>query len=238
VNLTRKLFLVTFALIALGAGVAYAASAPSIPNGDFEKGNLSGWKTGDTAGNNPWFVYTASQRGKGDVPSDIPKPRGKYSAGVQQFSSPGVNYLTRVLKVPADATTLKMNYFWNNYSSRAPGRAPRSASAAGDGGAPVWTFPGTWSVGGGLGTIQYLTLDLLKSSASPRTTSKSAILKTIFRPKAGVTPAVSGWRSGSVDVSRFRGKKIKLRYIVGVNYAPMPIGFDDLKFVAADAPTG
>jgi len=226
VNRTRKLFLVTFALIALGAGVAYAASAPSIPNGDFEKGNLSGWKTGDTAGDNPWFVYTASQRGKGDVPSDIPKPRGKYSAGVQQFSSPGVNYLTRVLKVPADATTLKMNYFWNNYSSLAPG------------GAPAWTFPGTWSVGGGLGTIQYLTLDLLKSSASPRTTSKSAILKTIFRPKAGVTPAVSGWRSGSVDVSRFRGKKIKLRYIVGVNYAPMPIGFDDLKFVAADAPTG
>ncbi len=235
-NRTRKLFLVTFALIALGAGVAYAASASKIPNGDFEKGNLSGWKTGDTAGTNPWFVYTASQRGTGDVPSDIPKPRGKYSSGVQQFSDPGVNYLTRVLKVPADATTLKMNYFWNNYSGRAPGRAPRSVR--GGGGALTWIFPGTWSISGGFGTIQYLTLDLLKSSASPRTTSKSAILKTIFRPKAGVTPAVSGWRSGSVDVSRFRGKKIKLRYIVGVNVAPMPIGLDDLKFVAAKPPTG
>ena len=233
-NRTRKLFLVTSALIALGAGVAYAGSASSIPNGDFEKGNLSSWKTGDTAGTNPWFVYTASQRGKGDVPSDIPKPRGKYSSGVQQFSDPGVNYLTRVLKVPADATTLKMNYFWNNYSGGNPGRATRSVR--GFGGSPTWRFSGRWSIASG--QLQYLTLDLLTASASPLTTSKSKILDTIFKPNAGVTPAVSGWRSGSVDVSRYRGEKIKLRYIVGVNLAPIPIGLDDLKFVGAQPPTG
>lgn len=223
------------AVLALGA-VAYAASLSKIPNGNFEKGNLSDWKTGDSAGDNPWFVYTAAERGDGDVPSDIPKPRGKYSAGVSQFSSPGVNFITRVLKVPAGATTLKMNYFWNNYSGRNLVRVPRSVR--GTGGSLTWRFPGNWSVSDAFGTIQYLTLDLLTASASPLTTSKSKILDTIFKPKAGVTPAVSGWRSGSVDVSRYRGEKIKLRYIVGVDVAVMPIGLDDLKFVGAQPPTG
>lgn len=226
------LLLSTVAVLALGA-VAYATSSSKIPNGNFEKGNLSGWKTGDSAGDNPWFVYTAAERGKGPVPDNIPKPRGKYSAGVSQFNSPGVNYITRVLKVPAGATTLKLNYFWNNYSGGNPARAPRSVRG---GGSLIWAFSGKWSIDSG--PLQYLTLDLLEASAPPRTTSKSKILKTIFKPKAGVTPRVSGWRSGSVDVSRYQGEKIKLRYIVGVNVAPMPIGLDDLKFVGAQPPTG
>lgn len=209
------------AVLALGA-VAYAASSSKIPNGNFEKGNLSDWKTGDSSGDNPWFVYTAAERGTGSIPPDIPKPRGKYSAGVNQREAPGVNYITRVLKVPAGATTLKMNYFWLNFTGVI--------------GSPTWRFSGSWSIDSG--QLQYLTLDLLTASASPLTTSKSKILDTIFKPKAGVTPAVSGWRSGSVDVSRYRGEKIKLRYIVGVNVASMPIGLDDLKFVGAQPPTG
>ncbi len=47
-----KVLLASAALVAIGAATAFAAS---IPNGNFEEGNFSGWKK-QSKGDGTWFV--------------------------------------------------------------------------------------------------------------------------------------------------------------------------------------
>lgn len=231
-NRTRKLFLVTFALIALGAGVAYAGSASSIPNGDFEKGNLSSWKDDSNGGGN-WFVYKDSNRKLPDPAggATLPKPFGKFAAALKQ-TNPGTNYLTHTLSVPAGASTLSVKLFWINAGAPPPGFNSAQAAAAG-----YWAFPGSWSTSGA--RIQYFKLDLVEPSAKGFTTRKSDILGTIFKPEIGATKARSGgWVTKTVDVTKFQGKRIKFRLVEGDNSGYLNVGIDNLTFNSADQPTG
>lgn len=225
-------------LIALSAtlvvGVS-AAFAASIPNGDFEKGNLSGWKKKNEGGGD-WVIYDAKNRKLPGPPGsqpNAPKPFGKYAVVLEQ-DGPSTNYLIHSLSVPSDATRLSVKLFWVNRGSPPsppPGRAPLRASAG------YWRFPGDWSSSGS--RIQFFQLDLLKSSAAGFTTKKSDILATIFKPKIGSTPARSGgWVSETVDVSRYRGEKIKFRLVEGDNSGFLNVGIDRLEFLSAENPTG
>ncbi|MFM9042777.1 MAG: hypothetical protein ACKOPI_01260, partial [bacterium] len=153
-----------------------AAFAASIPNGDFEKGNFSGWKEKSTGGGE-WSIYTAKDRvlpGPPNGPS-APKPVGKYASRLVQ-EEPSTNYLTRSLTVPSGATHLTVKLFWVNRGGP-PGPVPGNAA--------YWRFPGTWDVSGA--RIQYFMLDLVKASAGGFTTKKSDILATLFKPKIGST---------------------------------------------------
>lgn len=231
-NRGRKIVLLSLTVLLIGATAAFAAS---IPNGDFEKGNLSGWKKKNDGGAT-WRVYDAKDRKLPGNPSPkvfAPKPFGKHAVVLEQ-SGPGVSYLTHSLTVPGNATRLSVELFWINRGSPpgpAPGSAPRRATAG------YWRFPGDWSTTGS--RIQFFQLDLLRSSATGFATKKSDILATIFKPKIGSTPARSGgWVSETVDVSRYRGEKIKFRLVEGDNSGFLNVGLDELEFRSADSPTG
>lgn len=226
---TRKLLFMTLAVIALGAGAAYASS---ISNGDFEKGNLSSWKAHNN-GDGEWFVYKSSGR---QLPKPVggatlPKPFGKYAAALKQ-NGPGTSYLTQTVSVPASATTLSVELFWINDGGPPPGLNSAQAAAAG-----YWAFPGSWSTSGA--RIQYFALDLVEPSAKGFTTRKSDILGTIFKPKIRSTKARSGgWLTETVDVTKFQGKRIKFRLVEGDNSGYLNVGIDNLTFNVADQPTG
>ena len=217
------------AVLGLSA-VAYAA-APTISNGDFEKGNLSNWKAKND-GDGDWFVYKDSNRKLPDPAggATLPKPFGKFAAALKQTNR-GTNYLTHTLSVPAGASTLSVKLFWINAGGPSPGF--NSAQAA----AGYWAFPGTWSTSGA--RIQYFKLDLVKSSANGFTTRKSDILGTIFKPRIRSTKARSGgWVTETINVSRFSGEKIKLRLVEGDNSGYLNVGLDEVQFLSADSPTG
>jgi hypothetical protein len=94
-NRVGKVLLASVALVAIGAATAFAAS---IPNGNFEEGNFSGWKK-QSKGDGTWFVYTAKNRKvPGPGGATLPKPFGKYAAALKQ-SGPGTNYLTHTFTV-------------------------------------------------------------------------------------------------------------------------------------------
>ena len=232
----RRLSLLLSAVAVLSFGaVAYAASGSRIPNGDFEKGDLSGWKKKNEGGGD-WVIYDAKSRKLPGPPGSqpiAPKPFGKYAVVLEQ-DAPSTNYLIHSLSVPSDATRLSVKLFWVNRGSApgpTPGSAPRRATAG------YWRFPGDWSTAGS--RIQFFQLDLLKSAAPGFTTKKSDILATIFKPKVGSTAARSGgWVTETVDVSRYRGEKIKFRLVEGDNSGFLNVGIDRLEFLSAANPTG
>jgi hypothetical protein len=220
------------AVLGLSA-VAYAA-APTISNGDFEKGNFSGWNEQST-GDGEWFIYSAKKRKiPGPGGPTLPKPFGKYAAALKQ-TGPSTNYLTHTFTVPSGVNTLSLKLFWINRGS--PPRPPGLVSAQASAEAGYWRFPGGWSISGD--RIQYFTLDLVKSSANGFSTRKSNVLATIFKPKIGSTPARSGgWVTETIDVSRFSGEKVKLRLVEGDNSGYMNVGLDQVEFRSASTPTG
>jgi hypothetical protein len=225
---SRRVLIVLSATLVIGVGTAVAAS---IPNGDFEKGNLSNWKAKND-GDGDWFVYKDSNRKLPDPAggATLPKPFGKFAAALKQ-TNPGTNYLTHTLSVPAGASTLSVKLFWINAGGPSPGF--NSAQAA----AGYWAFPGTWSTSGA--RIQYFKLDLVEPSAKGFTTRKSDILGTIFKPRIRSTKARSGgWVTETINVSRFSGEKIKLRLVEGDNSGYLNVGLDEVRFLSADSPTG
>jgi hypothetical protein len=226
---SRKVLIALSATLVIGVGTAVAAS---IPNGDFEKGTLSNWKAKND-GDGDWFVYKASNR---ELPptvggATLPKPFGKFAGALKQ-NGPGTNYLTHTIAVPTDATTLSVKLFWINDGGPSPGFNSAQAAAAG-----YWVFPGDWNAIGP--PIQFFRLDLVDPSANGFTTRKSDILGTIFKPKIGTTKARSGgWINASIDVSRFAGKRVKLRLVEGDNSGFLNVGLDEVRFRSADSPTG
>src|ERR1700755_1145930 len=49
------------AVLALGAAYASSASAEALVNGDFETGNLDGWKAESATGEGDWFAIEAPE---------------------------------------------------------------------------------------------------------------------------------------------------------------------------------
>lgn len=225
--------MVCCAILLAAAAVALAAT---IPNGGFEKGNFSGWSKQSTGGGN-LFVYDKPSRVLPAPPyggATLPKPIGKYASSIRQ-TGPSTNYLTRTLRVPGDATTLSVKLFWINNGG--PPGPPPPASSPRRAGTGYWRFPGTWSTSGR--RIQYFRLDLVRPAANGFTTKQSDILATMFRPKTGTTKSRSGgWLTKSIDVTQFRGRRIKLRLVEGDNSGYMNVGLDSLRFTTVSLPTG
>lgn len=219
--------------MAIGAATALAAS---IPNGGFENGNFSGWTKKNTADASQWKIYTAKSRelpGPPNASPLAPRPIGKYASVLEQ-EEPSTNYLTRTISVPSDATRLTVKLFWVN---RGDGPPPSVSSAPLRASVGYWRFPGEWIISGP--RIQYFMLDIVKPSANGFTTKKSDILTTLFRPTVGSTRARSGgWVNESLNVTRFRGSKIKLRLVEADNSGFLNIGLDQLALRSANTPTG
>lgn len=226
---------ILFVLIAVFLAGSVTAVASSIPNGDFEKGNFSGWKTMGSEFSS-WSVYDGSERQLPGPPGArplAPKPLGKYASKLEQDEA-STNYLTKTLFIPRSATNLSVKLFWINRGSPPPAVPSIASTRAVTG---YWRFPGSWSTTGD--GIQFFRLDIVKPGASGFTTEDSDILATLFQPTIGSTRARSrGWKTERINVSRFQGQKIKLRLVEGDNRGFLNVGLDRLRFFSAEPPTG
>ena len=200
---------VALAGIACSFVLVSSAAAASIPNGNFEKGDLTGWTTTNSP-DSVWEVY-----GPGSItfPSFpyAPSAKGQFSLTLITYG-PSWGVISRVIKVPTKARKLQMSLWWDNQSS--------------GGWKPIddWTSLSA--------ERQDLGIDLIPagaSAASPKT------VKTILDPRS-TSPARSGnmspaaWVPVSVDVRQLRGKKVKLRMVQISNVSYLYLGVDDIRF--------
>jgi len=233
------------ALLLVGATTATAAQA-KINNGNFEKGSFKGWKTKTTPSEvmsplsaasrggvippTRWRLYTKKDRsigeggakvryGRGVVPTPykLPKPKGKYSP-VIDMSNPGHNVLSRTVKVPASAKSLKLQAFWHND-------------------ARSWIFSGSFL--NPASGDQYFSIDLLKAGADPESTAKGDHLERLFAPKpdllgfarrAGTPYDSNGWQSFKTSVKKYQGEKVLLRLAETDTQSFNYVGIDNVKF--------
>ncbi|MFN8112606.1 MAG: hypothetical protein U0R51_05345 [Solirubrobacterales bacterium] len=224
------------ALVALFAAVGIAEA--KVKNGNFEKGDFSGWKTKTSDKSNKWVVYTNKTRDdvtnppmtRGGAPAyRLPKTKGKYSS-VIDMDGEGHNVLYRTLKVPKKAKTLKLQAFWGNL-------------------AEAWVFSGSFKAQSS--GDQYWSIDLLDPKADPESTKNKDVLANVFKPdpeKGGpimtrsyrsvprrggsgsTTPYTSDWKKFAVNVNAFRGEKVQLRLAEVDTLLFDYVGIDNVKF--------
>jgi hypothetical protein len=206
-------------------GVAFGAK---IENGNFEKGNFSGWDTKSSSAAK-WKIYDKDHRivtnpepkPKLIAGIELPKPIGKFSPFIDMDDQSN-GFLSRTIKIPDDARALKLKAFWHNAEG-------------------AWVQQGTFAEPGV--DDQYFSIDLIKPDAKPSTSSKGDILKNIYAPgkdpiqmRSGTArrgPSggnyVSDWVPFKAKVKKYRGEKVTLRVaevsMQNFNF----VGIDDVK---------
>jgi len=199
------------------------AFGAKLKNGNFEKGNFSGWTTlsSDAA---KWKIYDKQhtvvtppmKADRLNVGIELPKPIGKYSPFIDMFDQSN-GFLSREIKIPGDAKSLTLKAFWHNAAER-------------------WTQEGTYTNPGP--DDQYFSIDLIKPGASPRTSDEGDVLTNIYAPRKdrGIPEMkvargnyVNDWKTFKTSVKKYRGEKVVLRVaeisMSAVNY----VGIDNVK---------
>lgn len=197
-------------LMVLALAFAPGAEAAKLKNGDFEKGNFSGWKRDATTDDGRWVIY---KRGKPMPISESPKPKtikGKFSA-VSDMDGPSTMILYRDFKLPKKASlksailTFHLKY-WNASGLWYPSL-------------PLDDFSGN---------NQQFRVDLMKPKNSAKySTKKSVILKNIIRSKNS-TDLESKKLKFKVNLNKWAGKTIRLRFANANNQGPLHIVVDNV----------
>jgi hypothetical protein len=190
--------------------VAVALAAGSL---DFERCARNGWMA-LSEGSGTWYVYS-----DGTVPPDPsdsdprypfrapPPPQGRFAA-VTDMSAPGSRILYRDA-TPGRRTELRFTLFYDNHAVGAF-HAPNSLDHEGD--APN----------------QQVRVDLLDPSAPADSVAAQDVLATIVRTRPG-DPAKVAPRRVSFDLSRWAGRKVRIRFAQVDNLGPLRAGVDDVR---------
>jgi|HigsolmetaAR202D_1030399.scaffolds.fasta_scaffold09159_3 hypothetical protein len=202
----------TAALAALVAALALAgtAQAANVKNGGFEKGSLKGWQKqaipGDLCGR--WSVYSGELRGIGSGAIYPPPPQGSWAALARQPSCPSAQVLSQVVKLKAKQThKLSFQIAYDNEHTR-------------------FFTPKTFDVAGP--DNQQVRVDVLKANAPVLSFKSKHILKRVYLTKRNA-PTTRSFHKVTANLSRFAGKKVRLRFGVAVNWQPLTVALDDVK---------
>jgi CubicO group peptidase (beta-lactamase class C family) len=179
---------------------------------DFESGALEEWRTvGGGAGG--WFVYTdgkqAPDPGASDpnVPFDVPAPpQGKFAA-VTDMNGPGTRILYRDLKLDG-RFTLHLSVFY--------------AGVGGFSSPPTLAYETPQA-------NQQFRIDLVDPSAPIDSVGKTDVLVNVFQTSPG-DPDTSEPTPVSIDLSRWAGQTVRLRFAGTDNQGPLRAGVDDIRF--------
>jgi hypothetical protein len=187
------------------------AVAASLANDDFESGALTKWRI-DRKGPGGWFVYTNGRTPPSLASTDpgfpfaVPEPPQGTFAALTDMNGPGRFILSR--KVTLDGRyRLRMTVFYAN-----SGR-----------------FSGTTSSQDAINDEQQFRVDLVAAAAPVETTADAGVLTTIFMTKPG-DPARLDPTEMTIDLSRWEGQTVRLRFAVGQNQAPLRAGVDAIRF--------
>ncbi|HSI81097.1 MAG TPA: hypothetical protein VK919_10635 [Solirubrobacterales bacterium] len=189
-------------LVAACALAVTASPALALSNGGFETGNTKDWKR-SSLGNGFWRVYS----GPGEMLP--PPPQGTYAAQAFQ-SGPSSNVLHRTLRLKKGVKhVLKMKVYYRNNAERFYTPASLSHTGAAN---------------------QQYRIDLIKPKAKLRTMKPGKILTNIFRTKVG-DRRVMRPKLVKKNISRFNGRKVRLRIAEVDNRGNFAAGVDAVKLV-------
>jgi hypothetical protein len=209
----KRILLAGIAAAALAATAAVAMAASiGVGNGGFESGSLAPWTAIDQ-GAGAWGIDTGDGRGNTCADAlDFPGPRsGTYDALYDQ-ADPTWGVLYQDMVVPADATNLTLALIWENdigawalYPSD-----PYDLSL---------THPNQW-----------LSVDVLKAGADPKTLDAGDVIKTVVRHTSGSSDSLHDWSAYSVNLAAYAGQKVRLRIVAVDNVFCLPFAVDDVSF--------
>jgi hypothetical protein len=187
-----------------------ARQAPG--NWNFEKGDFTGWRM-SSRGSGAWYVYADGTRppdpadSDPNVPFAVPQPPEGRFAAVTDMSAPGTRILYRDVKLNG-RFTLSVTLFYDNAAGR---------------------FTSTPSLDYELRNAdQQIRVDLVDPAAPLDSVASKHVFGTIFRTAPG-DPSKLAPRTVTFDLSRWAGKKVRLRFAQVDNRGPLRAGVDDVK---------
>jgi len=209
--LSRLRGVLSAASLSIPSSSSEEAVAASVANDDFESGALTKWRI-DRKGPGGWFVYRNGSTPPSLAVTDpgfpfaVPAPPQGTFAALTDMNGPGRFILSR--KVTLDGRyRLRMTVFYAN-----SGR-----------------FSGTTSSQDAINEEQQYRVDLVAAGAPVDTTADAAVLTTIFLTKPG-DPAHLDPTEMTIDLSKWEGQTVRLRFAVGQNQAPLRAGVDAIRF--------
>ena len=198
--------------LALGAGTA---SAATVENGNFETGDLEGWKT-DFFGPGAWDTYS-SLRQQGGMAFPAP-PQGDFAA-VSEQGMPSAMFLSQVVKLErGQRHKLKFKLAYQNNNTG----APRGAE-----------FPGFWTphhfrFGKNARPNQQFRMDVMKPDAPIKSLKAKHILERVYITERG-DPNNRIYKTVKEDLTDHAGERVRLRFAVVVTEAELNVGVDAVK---------
>ena len=211
---TRRITIVVLGAFA-GLGVcASMAGAAKVKNGDFERGNLSGWQR-DFSGAGFWEVYEGPfGLPRGPMPAVPAPPQGDFGAITQQ-GDPSRMFLSQVVKLKPDKRhKLKFKLAY----------AQASVSARRRGSVPGFSTPNHFRFDGAVPNQQFR-MDVMKPRAPIASLKQKHVLDRVYRTDRG-DPDRRPYRTIKANLTDFAGDKVRLRFAVVVTERVLNVGID------------
>jgi hypothetical protein len=201
------------AVLALGTGTA---SAATVENGNFETGDLEGWKT-DFFGPGEWLAYSDLNTRGFAFP---PPPRGEFGA-VSDQDQPSAQFLSQVVKLKRGMKhKLKFQLAYQNDNVSPP--MPRGAEF------PGFHTPHNFRFGKAARPNQQFRMDVMKPDAPIKSLKSKHILERVYITERG-DPNNRNYRTIKEDLTEHAGERVRLRFAVVVTEAPLNVGIDAVK---------
>jgi hypothetical protein len=207
------------ALAGLGVWTA-SASGARVVNGDFERGNLTGWEE-DSAGGGDWELYEGPyfppvRRGLAILPAP---PQGDFGV-VSEQGDPGRMILSQVVKLKANRKhrlRFKLAYFnFNTPKGRGPG-------------ADGFFTPNHLRFGSAARPQQQFRMDVMKPGAPITSLKNNHVLENVYITERGDPDRRRNYRAVSANLSDYAGERVRLRFAVAVTEARLNVGIDAVK---------
>lgn len=199
---------------------AAPAGAAKVVNGDFERGNLSGWeKHYFPSQKSPFGIWRAysgpffpSGPMRGPAPAVPAPPQGEFGAITEQGDQ-SVQVLSQVVSLKPDRRhklRFKLAYFNQN------GAVARGAAG--------FITPNSLTLGQ---PNQQFRMDVMKPGAGIRAMG-GAVLDRVYRTEVGDADQ-KGYGPVTANLTPYAGKEVRLRFAVAVTEAPLYAGIDAVK---------
>jgi hypothetical protein len=200
-----RLGLVLAVIAALCALIgASSASAANVVNGDFETGTLEGWQVYNSNAKEKWVVAKEEE-------GTLPPPLSGRFAAISAMGAPGTTILYQdVALEPAASHRLEMTLAYQSFE---PIVIPSPDSL--DAEEPFEN--------------QQFRVDVMKPTAPIESLAPSDVLATVFATQESENETEAGKEGEpaleptrlSVDLTRFAGQTVRLRFAVAVNLFPL-----------------
>lgn len=198
--------------VAAACALLAPATAQAVPvaNGNFERGDLKGWKTlFEPNACGLWEVYSGEYIEPGL--RIAPPPQGQYGALAIQPSCPSRMVISQTVKLPKrQRHVLRFKLAYQNTANG-------------------FKTPNTLSVEGP--DNQQFRADVLTARAPLLSLKKKHVLASVFRTNRG-TRKKRGYKTVKANLSRFAGRKVQLRFAVAVNLSPLVVGLDKVRIAS------